>query len=89
MRALIEYLNLDPIGVDRVAGDVSLVMNAEGAVATVVVETDGGATFLPANRVLSYAEEAPMCDFDTTYPHPLNSNPWCPACYVPGAYKGD
>jgi hypothetical protein len=56
VNGLVEYLNLDPIGVDRVAGEVSLIVNEDGSVRTVVFETDGGATFLPANRVLSFKE---------------------------------
>ena len=63
MNALVQYLDCTQGGVGRVAGEISLIADCdhedctECPVRTVVVEWDGGAMFLPADRVISYKEQ--------------------------------
>lgn len=60
MNALVQYLGFGAdgtIGIQQVAGAVGLIEDADGKVVTVVVESDGSATFLPAWRVLSVKED--------------------------------
>lgn len=51
----VQYLDTSQGGVGRASGRLSGALDRSGRLSEVVVETDGGATFIPRERVISIA----------------------------------